>query len=130
MAHFRASPTCLDCGVLHGRSKPAFLCLDCKHKRRLERNRSEKYRAYQVKWNRSPKAKIVKARWERAHPNWRKPVVRPPAVRSCATLLCENTFIRPKASHRKFCQECQIANYGKGYILKLARQSRPWRRAA
>lgn len=123
MSKLKGSPACLDCGVLHGRRPQAALCLPCRHTRRLTRNRTPKYRAYQTRWNRSARAKITKGRWYEMHREQRLAELRVryaslpkvPRVVSCATLLCPNTFIRPKRNRRKFCLECVLIFHGASY---------------
>lgn len=134
MSKFKGSPTCIDCGVLHGRPPQASLCLGCADSRKLKRRDTPMYRAYQTRWNQSPKAKLRKGVWyERNRERclarlkaWHKErqAEKVPVPTKCHALLCENTFIRVKGSHRMFCDPCALAFYGPSYLRHRGRHGR------
>ena len=127
MSRLRGSPACLDCGLVHGRAPQASLCLPCRRARRLVRNRTPKYHAYQDHWNRSPRAKIIKARWERRHPEARLASLarsrarrRGPHLVPCQVFGCENAILRVRSSHAFMCLDCAADNYGASYVRTRA----------
>lgn len=130
MSRLKGSPTCLDCGVLHGRTPQAALCRPCRDSRQQRRRDTPRYRAMQARWNRSAKAKIVKGRWYERHGAAQRAIMRAryaaepktPHIVKCATLLCEQTFVRTRPGTRKlFCDPCAAVHHGRWYLRRRQR---------
>lgn len=108
----KASPTCRECRVEHGRGPWAAYCVRCFNERKARR-----VRRYQRTWNKSLRGIASKHRYEqkvgydtiRAKAriaSQRRMEARGPVVRKCDTETCETWFIRVRQSRRRFCREC------------------------
>lgn len=126
---------CLYCGAdLAG--KRGYVCAACVRRRHNERLRDPAVRA---RWNRSARAKLVKARYadrhadeirERSHQRHLRTyrsIARPLVV--CAIPLCGAVFVRPLFSPRRYCDDCAAFYNGRAY-LRWRSIPRPGRRKA